>query len=83
MFEFEILEFVFISVYIDLQYDEISLTFTAGSVCLYGVCSRLWFVCEVVLVPYVDVMVAVTVMRILLFALHVCDERGRCPDACC
>ena len=31
---FELLEFVFDSVYVDLQYDEISLTFTAGSVCL-------------------------------------------------
>ena len=30
--QFELLEFVFESVYIDLQYDEISLTFTAGSV---------------------------------------------------
>ena len=34
-----ILEFVFDSVYVDLHYDEISLTFTAGSVCLCGVCS--------------------------------------------
>ena len=32
--EFERLEFVFESVYVDLQYDEISLTFTAGHVCL-------------------------------------------------
>ena len=31
---FERLEFVFESVYVDLQYDEISLTFTAGSMCL-------------------------------------------------
>ena len=31
--QFELLEFVFDSVYVDLQYDEISLTFTAGSVC--------------------------------------------------
>ena len=31
---------VFDSVYVDLQYDEISLTFTAGSVCLCGVCSQ-------------------------------------------
>ena len=31
--QFELLEFVFESVYVDLQYDEISLTFTAGSVC--------------------------------------------------
>ena len=26
--------------YVDLQYNEISLTFTAGSVCLCGVCSH-------------------------------------------
>ena len=31
-------------------------------------CSRLWFVCEVVLVPYVD---ALTVMCVLLFMLDV------------
>ena len=37
--QFEFLEFVFESVYVDLPYDEISLTFTAGSVCLCGVCS--------------------------------------------
>ena len=29
--QFELLEFVFESVYVDLQYVEISLTFTAGS----------------------------------------------------
>ena len=38
--QFELLEFVFDSVYVDLQYDEISLTFTAVSVCLCGVCSH-------------------------------------------
>ena len=37
--QFELLEFVFKSVYVDLQCDEISLTFTARSVCLCGVCS--------------------------------------------
>ena len=37
--QFELLEFVFESVYVDLQYDEISLTFPSGSVCLCGVCS--------------------------------------------
>ena len=37
--QFELLEFVFESVYVDFQYDEISLTFTAGSVCLCGVFS--------------------------------------------
>ena len=36
--QFELLEFVSESVYVDLQYDEISHTFTAGSVCLCGVC---------------------------------------------
>ena len=52
--KFELLEFAFESVYVDLQYDEISLTFTAGHVCLYGVCSP-WSVCEVVVIPYVVV----------------------------
>ena len=33
--QFEFVEFVFDSVYVDLQYDEIYLTFTAGSVSLY------------------------------------------------
>ena len=37
----ELLEFVFDSVYVDLQY-EISLTFTAGSVSLYCVCSHVF-----------------------------------------
>ena len=37
--QFELLEFVFESVYVNLQYNEISLTFTAGFVCLCGVCS--------------------------------------------
>ena len=68
--QFELLEFVSESVYVDLQYDEISLTFTAGPVCL---CGSPWYVCEVVVVPYVvRVVVAVTVMHVLLFVLHVC-----------
>ena len=33
---------------------------------------RLWSVCEVVVVPYMDAVLAVTVMRVLLFVLHVC-----------
>ena len=41
--QFELHEFVFESVYVDLQYYEISLTFTAGSVCLCGVCSPVLF----------------------------------------
>ena len=70
--QFELLEFVSESVYVDLQYDEISLTFTAGPVRLCGVSSP-WSVCEVVVVPYVvRAVVAVTVMHVLLFVLHVC-----------
>ena len=38
--QFELLEFAFDSLYVALQYDKISLTFTAGSVCLCGVCSH-------------------------------------------
>ena len=38
--QFELLELVFNSVYIDLKYNEIYLTFTGGSVCLCGVCSH-------------------------------------------
>ena len=37
--QFELLEFVSESVYVDLQYDEISLTFTAVPVCLCRVSS--------------------------------------------
>ena len=37
---FELLEFVFNSVYVDLKCNEISLTFTAGSVCVCVVCSH-------------------------------------------
>ena len=37
--QYEFLEFVFDSVYVHLQYDEIYLTFTAGSVSLCSVCS--------------------------------------------
>ena len=36
-------------------------------------CGSPWSVCEVVVVPYVvSVVVAVTVMYVLLFVLHVC-----------
>ena len=38
--QFELLELVFDSVYVDLQYDEISLTFTAGSVSLCCICGH-------------------------------------------
>ena len=38
--QFELLEFVFDSVYVHLQYDEISLSFTDGHVSLSCVCSH-------------------------------------------
>ena len=38
-------------------------------------CGRIWSVCEVVVLPYVDAVVAVTAMRVLLFVLHVCMLR--------
>ena len=44
-------------------------------VCVCWACGRLWSVCEVVVVPYVDVVVDVTVVRVLLFVLHVCLMR--------
>ena len=40
--QFELLEFVFDSVYVDLQYDEISLASTAGSVSVWCVCSHVF-----------------------------------------
>ena len=39
--QFELLEFVFDSDYLDLQYNEISLTFPVGSVSLCCFCSHL------------------------------------------
>ena len=70
--QFELLEFVSEPIYVDLQYDEISLTFIAGSMCLCGVSSP-WSVCEVFGVPHVvSAAVAVTLMHVLLFVLHVC-----------
>ena len=62
--QFELLELVFDSVYVDMM--RFCLNLTAGS------CGRLWSVCEFVVVPYVDEVVAVTVMRVLLFVFHVC-----------
>ena len=38
--QFELIEFAFDSVYVDLQYGEISLTFTTESVSLCYVCSH-------------------------------------------
>ena len=38
--QFELLEYVFDSVYVDLQYNEISLTSTPGSLSLWCICSQ-------------------------------------------
>ena len=38
--QFELIEFVFDSVYVDLHYEEISFTFTAGYVSLCCVCGH-------------------------------------------
>ena len=77
--QFELLEFVCDFIHVYLQYDEISLTFTSGYASLCCVCSLVvvhWSVCgEVVVVPYVDTVVAVTVMRVLLFVLRGCVLR--------
>ena len=42
---FELLEFVFNSIYIDLKYNEMSLTFTNGYVCLWDVCRHVFVLC--------------------------------------
>ena len=57
--QFELLEFLFDSVYVDLR------------PCVLV----MWYVCEVVVVPYVDAALAVAVMRALLFVLDVCMLR--------
>ena len=50
-----------------------SLSFVFDSVYVdLGMCDLPWSVCDFVLVPYVD---AVSVMRVLLFVLHVCMLR--------
>ena len=72
--QFDLLKFVLDSVYVDLQYDEIYLTFTAGSVYLCGVCSPvivLGLYVRLSWYPVVSANVAVTVMHVLLFVLHV------------
>ena len=68
--QFELIESVF----------DFVLCWPAGSVCLFGVCSRPWSVCKFVLVPYVNAVVAVTITRVLFFVLHVCMLR-ECEDA--
>ena len=74
--QFELLEFVFDYAYVDLLYDEISLTFTAGSVSLCCVCGHVVVFCLSVGLLWYSMwmrwLVVVTVMRVLLCVLHVC-----------
>ena len=66
--QFQLLEFVFNSVYVDLKYNEISLTFTAVSVLLCVMCSHVvvlglsvrlyWYLCG-----YGDCDVCVSILR--------------------
>ena len=74
--QFELLESVFDSVYVDLQYDYIFSQFYCWVCvlvwCMWS-CGRPWSVCEVSVVRYdVGAVVAVTVMHVLLFVLQVC-----------
>ena len=61
--KFGLLVFVFDSVYVDLQYDKMSLT--VMFVCL---CGLPWSVCEVVLVLYVDVVMCTIVCAACVYA---------------
>ena len=71
----ELPELFFVSVYVDLQYDEIYITITAGSVAVrcQQSCGSLRSSCEVAVVPHVvGEVVAVTVMQVPLPVLHAC-----------
>ena len=69
--QFEILEFVIDSVFVDLQYDEISLTSTAGYVPLWCVCCHLVVFGLSMRLSWYPMW-----MRwLLLFVLHVCMLR--------
>ena len=70
--QFELLEFVVESVYVDSHF----YCWVCVLVwCLFS-CGNPWSVCEVVVVPYVvGAVVALTVMHVLKFVLHVCMLR--------
>ena len=82
--QFELREFVFLIPFMlncsVMRFLSLLLLFTAVSVSLCCVCSPLWTVCEVVVVHYVDAVVAVTVMCVPLFVVHVCMLREREGD---
>ena len=81
--QFELLEFVFDSVYVDLQYDERFLSLLLLGLCPSVVSVVMWSSLVCLLAcrgTHVDAVVAVTVMRVLLFVLHVCILR-KCDGA--
>ena len=73
--QFELLEIVINSVYINQKYNEIYLTFIAICVCACVVCVVMWSSLVRVWVPYVVGAVVtetvLTVVRVLLFVLDV------------
>ena len=72
--QFALLEFVLISFMLTGSMMRfLSLLLLGLCPCVMSVV--MWYVCEVVLVPYVDAVVAVTVIRVLLFVLHMCMLR--------
>ena len=70
--QFELLEFVFDSAYVDLQYDEISLTFTVGYVSLCCVCIHMVVFGLSVRLSWHPCGCGGAMMRVLLFVFHVC-----------
>ena len=82
--QFELLEFVIDSDYVYLQYNKIYLTCTTGSVSLWCVCSHVVVpglsVSVPWVVPYMDAVVAATVMRVPLFVLRMCMLREFADD---
>ena len=80
--QMELLEFVYDSDYVDLQYDEISLTFIAGSVCLCGLCRHVVSYCSDpfptrLLMPHIHAIVP-----ILQHIVNLCLTMGDFPISC-
>ena len=69
--QFELLEFVLVPFMLTCSMMRFISVLLLGLCPCVVSCGRLWSVCEVVVVHYVDAMVSVTVMRVLLFVLHV------------
>ena len=88
--QFELLEFVSESVYVDLQYDEISLTFTAGPVCLFHLAHQcLLLIPMYTIVPSLDIInpseyvldLGITMSRNCSFDVHINILCKKCTDS--